>query len=83
MSQNSRLALAMLFDENPNVASVGSGGALLGGARNVPDRRSLALRASGAVGSRWQPVSALRPFGINRIAAPGSAAGRGRAGRDG
>ena len=51
------MSIVFLFDENPDVASAGSGGAAVGGARSVPDHAaSLELRASGAVGSRWQPV---------------------------
>ncbi|HET9538186.1 MAG TPA: hypothetical protein VFP43_23030, partial [Mesorhizobium sp.] len=38
---------SLLLDENLVVASAGSGGAAVGGARSVPDH---------AVGSRWQPV---------------------------
>jgi len=51
------MSIAFLFDENPDVASAGSGGAAVGGARSVPDHaaRSNSERAS-AVGSRWQPV---------------------------
>ena len=41
------MSIVFLFDENPDVASAGSGGAAVGGARSVPDH---------AVGSRWQPV---------------------------
>jgi hypothetical protein len=50
------MSIVFLVDENPNVASAGLGGAALGGARSVPDPAALELRASGAVGSRWQPV---------------------------
>jgi len=66
------LSIAFLFDENPGVASAG-----LGGAQSVPDRtaRSTA-RPSSIVGLLWQQVSAFRPFGLNRIAAPARAAGR-------
>src|ERR687891_235306 len=57
---------------------------LLGSARLARRRAALLeLRASGGDGLRWQPVSALRSFGKDRTAAPGSAAGRGSAGRDG
>ena len=41
------MSIVFLFDENPDVASAGLGGAAVGGARSVPDH---------AVGSRWQPV---------------------------
>ena len=51
------MSIVFLFDENPDVASAGSGGAAVGGrAKCAGSRRSLELRASGAVGSRWQPV---------------------------
>ena len=50
---------------------------LLGSARLARRRAALLeLRASGGDGLRWQPVSALRSFGKDRTAAPGSAAGR-------
>ena len=42
---------------------------------------ALELRASGAVGLRWQAVFGSQ-IGINRLAAPGRAAGRGSAGPD-
>jgi hypothetical protein len=32
------LSISFLFDENPGVASIGSGGAAVGGAQSVPDR---------------------------------------------
>jgi hypothetical protein len=58
--------------------------AAVGGARSVPDRvaRSEFEQAapSACVGKRF---SALKPFRIDRSAAPGSAARRGRAGPDG
>jgi hypothetical protein len=41
------MSIVFLFDENPDVASAGSGGAAVGGARSVADR---------AARSRWQPV---------------------------
>ena len=47
-----RMSIVFLFDENPDVASAGSGGAAVGGARSVPDQSS----EEGAVGSRGQPV---------------------------
>jgi len=31
------MSIVFLFDENPDVASAGSGGAAVGGARSVPD----------------------------------------------
>ncbi len=72
------MSIVFLFDENPDVASAGLGGAAVGGARSVADRaaRSHSERAvpSASVGNR---VVALRPFGINRIAAPARAAVRG------
>jgi hypothetical protein len=72
--------MSFLFDENPVVASVGSVGAAVRGARSVADRaaRSNSERAapSASVGNR---VAALKPFGINRIAAPA----RGWTGPDG
>ena len=77
------LSIVFLVDENPNVASAGLGGVVVGGARSVPDRaaRSNSERAapSACVGKRF---SALRLSGINRLAALGRAAGRGSAGPD-
>ena len=67
------MSIVFLFDENPDVASAGSGGAAVGGARSVPDH---------AVGSRWQPVSALRLSGINRIAARRGAGGQAQMAED-
>ncbi len=32
------MSIVFLFDENPDVASAGSGGAAVGGARSVPDQ---------------------------------------------
>ena len=61
------MSIVFLFDENPDVASAGSGGAAVGGARSVPIRR-LAL----ATGFRL-----LRLSGINRIAAQGAWRGAG------
>jgi hypothetical protein len=46
------LSILFLVDENPNVASAGLGGVVVGGAGSVPDRATLELRASGAVGLR-------------------------------
>src|SRR5215510_2595605 len=50
------MSIVFLFDENPDVASAGSGGAAVGGARSVPDRaaRSNSERAapSACVGRR-------------------------------
>ena len=70
------MSIVFLFDENPDVASAGSGGAVVGGARSVPDRaaRSNSERAA-AFGLRWQPVWALKPFGIDRVGARESAPG--------
>ena len=51
------LSIAFLFDENPDVASAGLGGAAVGGARSVPDHaaRSNSERAapSARVGNRF------------------------------
>src|SRR5215510_9591254 len=51
-----RMSIVFQFDENPDVASAGSGGAAVGGARSVPDRaaRSNSERAapSACVGRR-------------------------------
>jgi hypothetical protein len=78
------MSIVFLFDENPDVASAGSGGAAVGGARSVPDHaaRSNSERAapSAHVGRR---VSAVRLSGIDRFDAPAHAAGRGSVGRDG
>src|SRR5262249_50382003 len=43
-----RMSIVFLFDENPDVASAGSGGAAVGGARSVPDHaaRSNSERAA-------------------------------------
>src|SRR5499433_3547350 len=52
-----RMSIVFLFDENPDVASAGSGGAGVGGARSVPDHaaRSNSERAapSARVGNRF------------------------------
>src|SRR5882672_826538 len=57
-------SIVFLVDENPNVASAGLGGVVVGGARSVPDRaaRSNSERAapSACVGKRF---SALRLSG--------------------
>jgi hypothetical protein len=43
--QPGELSIVFLVDENPNVASAGLGGVVVGGARSVPDRAVLpALR---------------------------------------
>ena len=51
------MSIVFLFDENPDVASAGSGGAAVGGARSVPDHaaRSNSERAapSARVGKRF------------------------------
>ena len=51
------MSIVFLFDENPDVASAGSGGAAVGGARSVPDHaaRSNSERAapSARVGNRF------------------------------
>jgi len=51
------MSIVFLFDENPDVASAGSGGAAVGGARSVPDHaaRSSSERAarSARVGKRF------------------------------
>ena len=51
------MSIVFLFDENPDVASAGSGGAAVGGARSVPDHaaRSNSERAapSACVGRRF------------------------------
>ena len=46
--RTAELSIAFLFDENPDVASAGSGGAAVGGARSVPDHaaRSNSERAA-------------------------------------
>ena len=44
---------------------------------------SLKLRPSGIGSLRWQPVSAAKPFRIDRIVVRGSAAVRGWVGPDG
>ena len=55
------MSIVFLFDENPNVASAGSGGAAVGGARSVPDHaaRSNSERAapSARVGNRFSAPS--------------------------
>src|SRR5262249_51311169 len=52
-----RMSIVFLFDENPDVASAGSGGAAVDGARSVPDHaaRSNSKRAapSARVGNRF------------------------------
>jgi hypothetical protein len=50
------MSIVFLFDENPDVASAGSGGAAVGGARSVPDHaaRSNSKRVAPArVGNRF------------------------------
>ena len=51
------MSIVFLFDENPDVASAGLGGVVVGGARSVPDRaaRSNSERAapSVSVGKRF------------------------------
>ena len=77
------LSISFLFDENPDVASAGSGSAAVGGARSVPDRavrsNSERVAPSARVGNQ---VGALKLSGIDRIAAPAPSAGRGWAGPD-
>ena len=55
------LSIVFLVDENPNVASAGLGGVVVGGARSVPDRaaRSNSERAarSVSVGNRFSGSS--------------------------
>ena len=57
ISPDRGLSIVFLFDENPDVASAGSGGAAVGGARSVPDHaaRSNSERAapSARVGNRF------------------------------
>ena len=78
------MSIVFLFDENPDVASTGSGGAAVGGARSVPDHaaRSNSERAapSACVGKRFW---AVRLSGIDRLDEPAHAAGRGSVGPDG
>jgi hypothetical protein len=68
-----RLVNVFLVDENPDVASAGSGGAAVGGARSVPDHaaRSNSERAapSAHVGNRF---SAPQIVWNRSIAAPAS-----------
>ena len=77
------MSIPYLLDKKPIIVPVGSAGEQSGGARNVPFRaaRSHSERAapSACVGKRF---SALKPFGIDRLAARESAAGRGSAGPD-
>jgi hypothetical protein len=75
--------MSFLFDENPDVASVGSVGAAVGGAKCCGSRRSLELRASGSVANVGNRFSAVRLSGIDRLDELESAAGRGSAGPDG
>jgi hypothetical protein len=52
-----RVSIAFPLDEKRDVVPGGSGGERLGGAlKDSLGRRSLELRASSAVGSRWQAV---------------------------
>ena len=78
------MSIVFLFDENPDVASAGSGGAAVGGARSVQDHaaRSNSERAapSACVGKRYW---AVRLSGIDRLDEPAHAAGRGSVGPDG
>jgi hypothetical protein len=75
---------SFVVDEKPTFVPGGSAGERSVGAQEVPygAARSNSERAapSARVGER---VSALRLSGINRIAAPAHAAGRGSVGRDG
>ena len=50
------MSIVFLFDENPDVASAGSGGAAVGGGEVCRITPLAQLRASGAVGSSRQRV---------------------------
>ena len=54
--QPGELSIVFLVDENPNVASAGLGGVVVGGARSVPDRAARSNSERAAVGLRWQAV---------------------------
>ena len=75
------MSIVFLFDENPDVASAGSGGAAVGGARSVPDHaaRSNSERAapSARVGNRFsapQIVWRAATF-MGRVVRPGEQLG--------
>ena len=46
------MSIVFLFDEYPDIASVGSGGAAVGGARSVPDHAARSTQSERAVSSR-------------------------------
>jgi hypothetical protein len=73
------MSIVFLFDENPDVASAGSGGAAVGGARSVPDHaaRSNSERAapSACVGNRFSAPQIVRNKS-NRCAGARWGAGR-------
>ena len=54
------MSIVFLFDENPDVASAGLGGAAVGGARSVPDH---AARSNSELAAPWARVG-------NRFSAP-------------
>ena len=59
--------ISFVFDENPNVASAGLGGVVIGGARKVLYGTALDVRATGAVGLRCQAVFGSSTFEIDRL----------------
>jgi len=78
------LLIPFLFDENRGFASAGLGGAAVRCASFVPRRgaRSNSDRAAPLVASATG-FRLVKSFGIDRIAAPARAAGRGSVGSDG
>jgi len=66
-----------VLGENCSFATIGLGVQQSEAVDMFPSGRSLKLRPSAIVGLRRQPVSALKPFGIDQIAARGSVVGRG------
>ena len=79
------MSIASLLDEKPDVVPDGSAGERVGRrAKGSLWSCSLEVRASGAVGLRWQAVfGSFRSFGIDRLDAPAHGAVRGSVGPDG
>src|SRR5262245_42026332 len=71
------MSIVFLFDENPDVASAGSGGAAVGDARSVPDHaaRSNSERAapSACVGKRFSAAQIIWNRSTRRAGARGGA----------
>ena len=59
------MSIVFLFDENPDVASAGSGGAAVGGARSVPDHAAHSLERLLAC-----PQATGQLLGLKRLRGP-------------